>query len=66
MIDRLTAAGARAIVMDIVFSDANLERAAADQKLADAMKRIGRVIIGVEHVPISDREKRFIPPAELF
>ena len=64
MIDRLTAAGVRAIVMDVVFSDANPETAAADQALADAMKRSGRVIIGLEHVPISDREKTFIPPTE--
>lgn len=64
MIDRLTAAGARAIVTDVVFSDANPEAAASDQKLADAMKRSGRVIIGIEHVPISTQEKQFIPPAE--
>ncbi len=66
MIDRLTAAGARAIVMDVVFSDQNPEAAASDQRLADAMRRSGRVIIGAEHVPISDREKQFIPPTEEF
>lgn len=64
MIDRLTAAGARAIVMDVVFSDANPEAADSDRKLADAIRRSGRVIIGTEHVPISDREKAFIPPTE--
>src|SRR4051812_30609446 len=39
MIDRLTAAGARAIVMDVVFSDDNPEAAGSDQKLAEAMQR---------------------------
>jgi adenylate cyclase len=66
MIDRLTAAGAKAIVMDIVFSDANPTRAEADQQLADAMRRSGRVIIGADHVPISDHEKQFVPPIDLF
>jgi adenylate cyclase len=66
MIDRLTAAGARAIVMDVVFSDVNPEAADSDQKLADAMQRSGRVIIGIEHVPISDHEKAFTPLPEQF
>jgi adenylate cyclase len=65
MIDRLTAAGARAIVMDVVFSDLNPEAAASDQKLVEAMKRSGRVIVGMEHVPIGDGQKQFIALPEL-
>jgi adenylate cyclase len=61
MIDRLTAAGARVIVMDVVFSDANGDE--SDRQLASAMKRSRRVIIGIEHVPVSSTEKKFIPPA---
>ena len=66
MIDRLTAAGARVIAMDIVFSDANPESGEIDQKLADAMRRSGRVIAGIEHVSVSDHEKTFPPLPELF
>lgn len=66
MIDRLTAAGARAIVMDIVFSDANPDKAAADQQLADAIRRSGRVLLGADHVPINQHEKQFVKPIELF
>ena len=64
MIDRLTASGAKAIVMDIVFSDANPDKE-VDQMLADAMHRSGRVILGADHVPISSTEKMFDKPFEL-
>ncbi len=69
MIDRLTAAGARAIVMDIVFSDANAD--AADQKLAEAIKRSGRVILGADYLRTTDQlqpgvgRREFIPPFPL-
>ena len=66
MIDRLTAAGARAIVMDIVFSDPShgSTDAGADQLLANAFRRSGRVILGADHVPIAENEKQFVPPFE--
>jgi len=66
MIDRLTAAGAKAIVMDIVFSDPNPERADADQKFSEALKRSGRVVIAADHIPIAEKEKTFVMPAEIF
>jgi adenylate cyclase len=66
LIDRLTAAGAKAIVMDIVFSDLNPGQAADDQRLAEAMRRSGRVVIAADHVPISDSEKTYVMPAEIF
>jgi CHASE2 domain-containing sensor protein len=65
LIDRLTAAGAKAIVFDIVFSDANPDKAAADQLLADAIHRSGRVVLGADNVPVSATEKRTIPPFDL-
>lgn len=43
MIDRLTAAGARAIVMDVVFRDENPEAVGSDQKVAEAMHPAGRI-----------------------
>ena len=66
MIDRLTAAGARAIVMDIVFSDPNPAEAEADRKLAEAIERSGRVVLAADHIPIADHEKIFVMPAEIF
>ncbi|PYJ02072.1 MAG: hypothetical protein DME25_16965, partial [Verrucomicrobia bacterium] len=48
LIDRLTAAGAKAIVFDIVFSDANTNNPAADPQLARAMKASGRVLLAVD------------------
>lgn len=46
LIERLTAAGARAIVFDIVFSDPG--RPEADAPLAEAIRRSGRVILAVD------------------
>src|SRR5437867_1170945 len=45
LIDRLTSAGARAIVFDVVFSNPIPERPAADEALARAIKNSGRVIL---------------------
>ncbi len=47
LIDRLTAAGARAIALDIIFSEPETHDPAADQALAAAIKRSGRVILPV-------------------
>jgi adenylate cyclase len=65
MIDRLTSAGARAIVMDIVFSDANPTKAEADQKLADAIKRNGHVILGTDYLRTADHHREYVPPFPL-
>lgn len=61
LLDRLAAAGAKVVVLDVVFSDPD-ER--ADPVLAAAMKRHGRVVFGVDHVPESESVKRFLPPVE--
>ena len=44
LIDRLTAQGAKAIIFDILFTDASANPA-ADEQLANAIKRSGRVIL---------------------
>jgi adenylate cyclase len=50
LIERLSAAGAKAIVMDIVFSDPAPDPA-RDERLAKAMQTSGRVIIAADTVP---------------
>jgi adenylate cyclase len=51
LIDRLAAAGAKAIVFDIVFSDPNTNNPAADEQLAQAIKRAGRVVLAIDVFP---------------
>jgi adenylate cyclase len=65
LIDRLSAAGARAIVFDVVFSDANPDKSAADQLLADAIKKSGRVILGADYVQADANSTQVLPPFEL-
>lgn len=67
MIDRLTAAGAKAVVMDVVFSDADQSctNQDADVILAAAMKRNGRVVAGADHITVSASEKKFVAPIEV-
>ena len=65
LIDRLTAAGAKAIVFDIVFSDPALHDPAADQALAKALKASGRVILAADRVPVGHKESKVIPPIDL-
>jgi adenylate cyclase len=48
LVERLTAAGARAIVFDILFTDPNPNDPGADQKFADAIKGSGKVVLGAE------------------
>jgi adenylate cyclase len=48
LVDRLTAAGAKAIVFDILFIDPNPNNPAADEKFASAIKNSGKVVLGGE------------------
>src|SRR6266850_4813850 len=48
LLDRLTAAGTRAVIFDILFSQ-NGPRAEADNALAESIQRSGRVILAAEH-----------------
>ena len=49
LIQRLQAEGAKLIVFDILFIDAKRSRADANQELAAAMRKSGRVVIGGEY-----------------
>ncbi|MBI3848736.1 MAG: CHASE2 domain-containing protein [Verrucomicrobia bacterium] len=75
LLRRLTTAGARAVVFDIVFSDVGAN-AAADREFANALRDSGRVILAGEsnddssHVTSQDqpwaRLINVLPPAEQF
>ena len=65
LIDRLTKAGAKAIVFDIVFSDPNPANPMADQLLADAIHKNGKVILGADCIPTGPSSYEFIPPFDL-
>jgi adenylate cyclase len=63
LIDKLTAAGAKAIVFDIVFSDPS--SSAVDQKLARSLAQSKRVILAADYERISGAGKRFKMPVDL-
>ena len=67
LIDRLSAAGARAIVFDIVFSDPNPLDPAADQALAEAIRKSGRVVLGCGQRPTGAKAENYmtVPPFDL-
>ncbi|MEY2410113.1 MAG: adenylate cyclase [Verrucomicrobiota bacterium] len=54
LIDRLTAAGASVIVFDIVFVDPMTDHPGADNRLAEAMEKSGRVILAADNVDQGD------------
>jgi adenylate cyclase len=66
LIDRLTAAGAKAIVFDIIFSDPDPRNPAADGQMAQAINESGRVILGIDLVRFGLNDRRGIPPIEMF
>src|SRR5205814_10335746 len=65
LIERLTTAGARAIVFDVTFTDPNPDRASADDLLANAMKKSGRVILAVDYVRSGPKANKVDPPFDL-
>src|SRR5438552_733863 len=65
LIDRLTAAGARAIVFDVVFSDPNPEKAAADEALAKAIGKSGRVVLAADYAYAGGGANKITPPFDL-
>jgi adenylate cyclase len=65
LINRLTAAGARAIVFDVVFSDPNPDKATKDELLAKAIKESGRVILGADYAWDGPNANKVIPPFDL-
>jgi adenylate cyclase len=73
LIDRLTAAGAKAIVFDIVFSGSNFVSQSGgsvhvgdgDALLATAMHKSGRVVLGAERVSAAGGATRMNTPIDL-
>ena len=69
LLNRLTAAGAKAVVFDIVFSGATKPQ--DDQEFADAIRKNGKVIIAADSVPAGYGmggvdAKQIIPPYDPF
>ncbi len=62
LVDRLTAAGARAIAFDIVFSDPNPQKPGSDDQFIQAVKRSGKVVLAADNVPSGPKSKRIVPP----
>jgi adenylate cyclase len=65
LIQRLTAAGAKAIVFDIVFSDPSAANPAADEMLAKAMKESGRVILAADRIRTGAKQSQIVRPFDL-
>jgi len=65
LVDRLTAAGARAIVFDVVFSDPAAGDPAADQEFAAALARSRRVVVVADHVPLDENMRKYVAPIDL-
>lgn len=66
LINRLTSAGAKAIVFDIVFSDPDPHNPVADVQMAQAIKDSGRVVLAIDLVRFGRNDRRGIPPIEMF
>ena len=65
LIDRLTTAGARVIVFDIVITDPMTNHPGADERLAEAMKKSGRVILAADNVDQGGGRHRISRPFDL-
>jgi len=65
LVDKLTAAGAKAIVFDVVFSDPALNGPEADRKLAEAFAASKRVIIAADNERVGTAMSKFRPPIEV-
>ncbi|MCI0746649.1 MAG: adenylate/guanylate cyclase domain-containing protein [Verrucomicrobia subdivision 3 bacterium] len=65
LVDKLTAAGAKAIVFDIVFSDPFPTNPESDRDLGRAFAASKRVIIAADHVRFSETGKRFDMPIDV-
>src|ERR1041385_1451853 len=65
LVNRLTQAGAKAIIFDIVFSDPIPSKVEADSEFAEAIKKSRRVILAADNVPNGPGSKKAIPPFPL-
>jgi adenylate cyclase len=65
LVDKLTEAGAKAIVFDVVFSDPMPNTAQIDQKLAHSIAASKRVILAADHIPVvGGAGKRYLMPID--
>jgi len=64
LVEKLTTAGAKAIVFDIVFSDPALNGPEADRQLAEAFATSKRVIIAADNERVGASMSKFRPPTE--
>ena len=62
LLDRLTAAGAKSVVFDIVFSDPLTNSPGTDERFAKAIKDNGRVILAADNRAIGPKAKKVTPP----
>ena len=65
LVERVTAAGAKVIVFDIVFTDPNTNNPAADVRFAEAMKKSGRTILAADNVLTENKHKKIYRPFDL-
>jgi len=64
LLDRLSAAGAKVVVFDIVFSDPLSSSPATDERFAKAIKDNGRVILAADNRAIGPKMKKVTAPTE--
>ena len=64
LVDKLTAAGVKAIVFDIVFSDPMPGKPEADQEFARAIAASKRVVLAADHERLADNQSRFKMPID--
>jgi len=65
LIQRLTVAGAKVIVFDIVFTDQSIAGPEADDELARALRESSRVILAADRVPLGPGLAQTLPPIEV-
>lgn len=62
LVERLTVDGARAVVFDVIFSDANQDHPDGDERFARAIKANGKVILGAEYGLTADQNPTMYAP----
>jgi adenylate cyclase len=65
LIERLTRAGVRAIVFDIVFTDPMPNLPKADESMAQAMRSSGRIVLGIDVIELGTGDRRGVPLFEM-
>ncbi|MDR0251404.1 MAG: CHASE2 domain-containing protein [Burkholderiales bacterium] len=60
-VDRLTEAGARAVLIDILFNEPDRQTLEIDEILADAIRRNGRVVLPLIHAKTHNGSREYLP-----